>query len=79
MTPEPAERQWPPGRPDAHAGWRAGLEWMGARGNDGGTRSFLSTDPLPPMLGAGWQPLCVCRQQPGGQIVGAGLIAFGGV
>ena len=32
----------------------AGLEWMGARVYDAGTRSFLSTDPLPPTLGAGW-------------------------
>lgn len=32
----------------------AGLEWLGARGYDPATRGFLSTDPLAPVLGAGW-------------------------
>lgn len=32
----------------------AGLEWMGARAYDPGTRGFLSTDPLPPVVGAAW-------------------------
>lgn len=31
-----------------------GLQWLGARAYDPGTRGFLSTDPLPPVLGAGW-------------------------
>ena len=32
----------------------AGLEWLGARAYDPGARGFLSTDPLSPVLGAGW-------------------------
>ncbi|WP_416403329.1 DUF6531 domain-containing protein [Arthrobacter sp. LFS091] len=32
----------------------AGLEWLGARAYDPATRVFLSTDPLAPVLGAGW-------------------------
>ncbi|MEQ4520621.1 RHS repeat-associated core domain-containing protein, partial [Pseudarthrobacter sp. B907] len=32
----------------------AGLEWLGARAYDPATRAFLSTDPLAPVLGAGW-------------------------
>lgn len=32
----------------------AGLEWLGARAYDPATRGFLSTDPLSPVLGAGW-------------------------
>ncbi|WP_146067416.1 DUF6531 domain-containing protein [Arthrobacter sp. SX1312] len=32
----------------------AGLEWLGARAYDPITRGFLSTDPLAPVLGAGW-------------------------
>ncbi|NUU31146.1 DUF6531 domain-containing protein [Arthrobacter sp. C9C5] len=32
----------------------AGLEWLGARAYDPATRGFLSTDPLTPVLGAGW-------------------------
>lgn len=32
----------------------AGLEWLGARAYDPMSRSFLSTDPLAPVLGAGW-------------------------
>ncbi|MCQ2001005.1 DUF6531 domain-containing protein [Arthrobacter zhaoxinii] len=32
----------------------AGLEWMGARAYDPAARGFLSTDPLAPVLGAGW-------------------------
>jgi RHS repeat-associated protein len=32
----------------------AGLEWLGARAYDPATRGFLSTDPLDPVLGAGW-------------------------
>nr|WP_237688304.1 RHS repeat-associated core domain-containing protein [Arthrobacter jiangjiafuii] len=32
----------------------AGLEWLGARAYDPAARGFLSTDPLPPVLGAGW-------------------------
>ena len=32
----------------------AGLEWMGARLYDPTTRGFLSVDPLPPVVGAGW-------------------------
>jgi RHS repeat-associated protein len=32
----------------------AGLEWLGARAYDPSTRAFLSTDPLAPTLGAGW-------------------------
>jgi RHS repeat-associated protein len=32
----------------------AGLEWLGARAYDPSTRAFLSTDPLAPALGAGW-------------------------
>ena len=31
-----------------------GLTWLGARVYDPATRSFLSRDPLPPVLGAGW-------------------------
>ena len=31
-----------------------GLIWLGARVYDSATRSFLSRDPLPPVLGAGW-------------------------
>jgi RHS repeat-associated protein len=32
----------------------AGLEWLGARAYDPAVRGFLSTDPLAPVLGAGW-------------------------
>ncbi|MBD7993836.1 type IV secretion protein Rhs [Arthrobacter sp. Sa2CUA1] len=32
----------------------AGLEWLGARAYDPMVRGFLSTDPLAPVLGAGW-------------------------
>ncbi|MCQ2002097.1 DUF6531 domain-containing protein [Arthrobacter zhaoxinii] len=32
----------------------AGLEWLGRRAFDPATRGFLSTDPLDPVLGAGW-------------------------
>ncbi|MFL4475199.1 RHS repeat-associated core domain-containing protein [Paeniglutamicibacter sp. MACA_103] len=32
----------------------AGLEWLGARAYDPSVRGFLSTDPLAPVLGAGW-------------------------
>ncbi|MBG6224932.1 RHS repeat-associated protein [Arthrobacter sp. CAN_A2] len=32
----------------------AGLEWLGARAYDPRARGFLSTDPLAPVLGAGW-------------------------
>ena len=32
----------------------AGLEWLGARAYDPGTRGFLSVDPLDPITGAGW-------------------------
>ncbi len=32
----------------------AGLEWLGARAYDPASRGFLSTDPLAPILGAGW-------------------------
>jgi RHS repeat-associated protein len=32
----------------------AGLEWLGARAYDPASRGFLSTDPLSPVLGAGW-------------------------
>ena len=32
----------------------AGLEWLGARAYDPAARGFLSTDPLSPVLGAGW-------------------------
>ncbi|MCD5342374.1 hypothetical protein LR392_09090 [Arthrobacter sp. AK04] len=32
----------------------AGLEWLGARVYDPAARGFLSTDPLNPVLGAGW-------------------------
>lgn len=32
----------------------AGLEWLGARAYDRAARGFLSTDPLAPVLGAGW-------------------------
>ncbi|NQD89313.1 type IV secretion protein Rhs [Paenarthrobacter sp. CM16] len=32
----------------------AGLEWLGQRAYDPATRGFLSTDPLAPVLGAGW-------------------------
>ncbi|MBD7996263.1 type IV secretion protein Rhs [Arthrobacter sp. Sa2CUA1] len=32
----------------------AGLEWLGARAYDPMARGFLSTDPLTPVLGAGW-------------------------
>ncbi|WP_157683578.1 polymorphic toxin-type HINT domain-containing protein [Microlunatus soli] len=31
-----------------------GMEWMQARVYDPGSRGFLSTDPLDPMVGAGW-------------------------
>ncbi|WP_354517704.1 RHS repeat-associated core domain-containing protein [Paenarthrobacter sp. 4246] len=31
-----------------------GLEWLGKRAYDPTTRGFLSTDPLAPVLGAGW-------------------------
>ena len=31
-----------------------GLEWMQARVYDGGSRSFLSTDPLDPVTGSAW-------------------------
>lgn len=31
-----------------------GLEWLQARVYDPGVRGFLSTDPLPPVLGSGW-------------------------
>lgn len=30
------------------------LEWLGARVYDPATNGFLSTDPLPPVMGAGW-------------------------
>lgn len=32
----------------------AGLEWMGYRAYDPHTHGFLTTDPLPPTIGAGW-------------------------
>lgn len=32
----------------------AGLEWLGKRAYDPAIRGFLSTDPLAPVLGAGW-------------------------
>jgi len=32
----------------------AGLEWLGKRAYDPAVRGFLSTDPLEPVLGAGW-------------------------
>ena len=32
----------------------AGLEWLGARAYDPGTRGFLSVDPLPPVTGTTW-------------------------
>ena len=32
----------------------AGLEWLGRRAYDPAVRGFLSTDPLAPVLGAGW-------------------------
>lgn len=32
----------------------AGLEWLGARTYDPVSRGFLSTDPLDPVVGAGW-------------------------
>ncbi len=32
----------------------AGLEWLGARAYDPGTRGFLSVDPLPPVTGTAW-------------------------
>jgi RHS repeat-associated protein len=32
----------------------AGLEWLGARAYDPDSRGFLSTDPLAPVPGAGW-------------------------
>ncbi|PZR53735.1 type IV secretion protein Rhs [Xylanimonas oleitrophica] len=32
----------------------SGLEWLGARAYDPSTRGFLSTDPLPAVLGSGW-------------------------
>ncbi|MEC5193522.1 RHS repeat-associated core domain-containing protein [Arthrobacter sp. MP_M4] len=32
----------------------AGPEWLGARAYDPATRGFLSTDPLAPVIGAGW-------------------------
>jgi RHS repeat-associated protein len=31
-----------------------GVEWLGKRAYDPATRGFLSTDPLAPVLGAGW-------------------------
>ncbi|NNC11910.1 type IV secretion protein Rhs [Planctomonas sp. JC2975] len=30
------------------------LEWLGARPYDPATRGFLATDPVPPVVGAGW-------------------------
>lgn len=33
----------------------AGIELTGARAYDPGTASFLSTDPLPPVIGAAWE------------------------
>ena len=30
------------------------LEWLGARAYDPATHGFLATDPLPPVMGAGW-------------------------
>lgn len=32
----------------------AGLEWLGVRAYDPGTRGFLSVDPLPPVTGTAW-------------------------
>lgn len=32
----------------------AGVEWLGARAYDPASHGFLSVDPLPPVLGAGW-------------------------
>lgn len=32
----------------------ASLEWLGARAYDPATHAFLTTDPLPPVTGAGW-------------------------
>jgi YD repeat-containing protein len=36
------------------AGGFGALEWLGARPYDPATQAFLSADPLPPVIGAGW-------------------------
>lgn len=53
----------------------AGLEWLGARAYDPATRGFLSTDPLAPVLGAGWDgnPYAYAGNDPLGALDPSGL------
>lgn len=53
----------------------AGLDWLGARVYDPASRGFLSTDPLPPVLGAGWDgnPYTYAGNNPLGMVDLTGL------
>ncbi|WP_158088216.1 type IV secretion protein Rhs [Kocuria massiliensis] len=52
-----------------------GLEWMGARVFDRGSRGFLSVDPLDPVVGAGWSgnPYSFAGNDPVGALDPLGL------
>ncbi|WIB16297.1 DUF6531 domain-containing protein [Curtobacterium sp. MCPF17_050] len=53
----------------------AGLEWLGARVYDPTARGFLSADPLPPVIGAGWDgnPYAYAGNDPLGAVDPTGL------
>lgn len=52
-----------------------GLEWMGARVYDRGSRGFLSVDPLDPVVGSGWSgnPYSFAGNDPVGALDPLGL------
>ncbi|WP_074710966.1 RHS repeat-associated core domain-containing protein [Arthrobacter alpinus] len=53
----------------------AGLDWLGARAHDPSSRGFLSTDPLPHVVGAGWDgnPHAYVGNNPLGMVDPTGL------